>query len=165
MIMCPQQPYYKLSYAGAFHKNSLCMACCTFNVLEVRTITPNRFKNQSCGTLKILAHIPTINKGLLNEKMLFSIIVVLRQNFLNTFIKIAILCKIYQCSNCYAKLKQHWVECICVHNSPISYLFEHKKARALHLSAFSQKCPNSDLLHFRQIQNPNFNTKQIQKSD
>ena len=52
--------------------------------------------------------IPTINKGLVNEKMLLSIIVVLRQNFLNTFIKIAILRKIYQCSNCYAKLKQHW---------------------------------------------------------
>ena len=103
------------------------MACCTFNVLEVRTITPNRFKNQSCGTLKILAHIPTINKGLLNEKMLFSIIVVLRQNFLNTFIKIAILCKIYQCSNCYANLKQHWVECICVHSSPIFYLLSTKK--------------------------------------
>ena len=82
--------------------------------------------------------IPTINKGLLNEKMSLSIIVVLRQNFLNPFIKIAILRKIYQCSNCYAKLKQHWVECICVHSSPITHLVDHKKVRALHLSAFSQ---------------------------
>ena len=96
--------------------------------------------------------IATINKGLLNKKMSLSIIVVLRQNFLNTFIKIAILRKIYQCSNCYAKLKQHWVECICVHSSPITHLVDHKKVRALHPSAFSQKFPNCDLLHFLQIQ-------------
>ena len=92
--------------------------------------------------------IATINKGLLKEKMSLSIIVVLRQNFLNTFIKIAILRKIYQCSNCYAKLEQHWIECICVHSSPITHLFDHKNVRALHLSAFSQKFPNCDLLHF-----------------
>ena len=97
---------------------------------------------------KYLPMIPTINKGLLNEKMSLSIIVVFRQNFLNTFIKIAILRKIYQCSNCYAKLKQHWVECICVHSSPITHLVDHKKVRALHPSAFSQKFPNCDLLHF-----------------
>ena len=72
--------------------------------------------------------IATINKGLLNKKMSLSIIVVLRQNFLNTFIKIAILRKIYQCSNCYAKLEQHWVECICVHSSPITHFFDHKKS-------------------------------------
>ena len=47
---------FMLSYAGVFHKNSLSVPCCTFNVLEVRTITPNTFKNQSGGTLKILAH-------------------------------------------------------------------------------------------------------------
>ena len=52
---------------------------------------------------KYLPMIATINKGLLNKKMSLSIIVVLRQNFLNTFIKIAILGKIYQCSNCCAK--------------------------------------------------------------
>ena len=138
-----------LSYAGAFHKNFLSVACCTFNVLEVRIIILNRLKNQPAGTLKILAHDCNHQQALVRQKMWLSIVVVLRQNFLNTFIKIAFLCKIYQCSNCYAKLEQHWVECICVHNSPITHLFYHKKFRALHLSAFSQKFPNCDLLHFR----------------
>ena len=39
---------------------------------------------------KYLPIIATINKDLLNKKMLLSIIVVLRQNFVNTFIRIAI---------------------------------------------------------------------------
>ena len=38
------------------------------------------------------------------KKLSFSIIVILRQTFLNTFIKIPILGKLYQCGNCYAKL-------------------------------------------------------------
>ena len=76
---------------------------------------------------KYLSIIKTINKGLLNKKLLLSIIMVLRQNFLNTFIEIAILGKIYHCSSCYAKLEQHWIECICVHSSPIIHLFDCKK--------------------------------------
>ena len=123
------------------------MACCTFNVLEVRT--PNRFKNQSGGTLKTLAHDSNHQQGLFKQKMSLSIIVLLRQNFLNTFTEIAILRKIYQCSNCYAKLEQHWIECICVHSSPITHRFDHKRVRALHLIAFLEKFRNCDLLHFR----------------
>ena len=42
---------------------------------------------------KYLPIIATINKGLLNKKLSFSIIVLLRQNFLKTFTKIAILVK------------------------------------------------------------------------
>ena len=62
-IMCPQQSYYKdfisykkftLSNAGAFHENSLSVVCCIFGMLEIRTLTPNRFKNQSSDTLNIL---------------------------------------------------------------------------------------------------------------
>ena len=45
-----------LFYAGTFHQISLSMTCCTFCVLAVGTITPNRFKNQSIGTWKILVH-------------------------------------------------------------------------------------------------------------
>ena len=36
-----------LSNTGAFHKNSLIVACCTFGVLEIRLSTPNRFQIQS----------------------------------------------------------------------------------------------------------------------
>ena len=77
---------------------------------------------------KYLPMTATINKGLLNKKLSLSIIVVLRQNFLNTFIKIAILGKIYLCSNCYAKLEQHWIEWKCFHSSPITHLFITKKS-------------------------------------
>ena len=45
-----------LFYEGAFHENSLSMACDTFCKLEIRTLTPNRFKNQSSDTLKLLGH-------------------------------------------------------------------------------------------------------------
>ena len=57
-----------LSYAGFFHENSLSVACCAFNVLEVRTVTPNRLKNQSGGTLKILSHDCTHQQGLVKQK-------------------------------------------------------------------------------------------------
>ena len=99
--------------------------------------------------MKTFSMIATINRGLLNKKMSLSIIMLLRQNFINTFIKIAILGKIYQCSNCYAKLEQHWIECICVHSSPITRLFDHKIVRTLYLSVFSPKFPISVKLLFR----------------
>ena len=57
-----------LSYAGAFHENSISVACCTFNVLKVRTVTPNRFKNQSGDTLKILAYNCNHKQGLVKRK-------------------------------------------------------------------------------------------------
>ena len=61
--MCPQYSYYKafipiikLSNAGPFHKNSQSVACCTFGMLEIRTLTQNRFKNQSSDTVNMLDH-------------------------------------------------------------------------------------------------------------
>ena len=87
---------------------------------------------------KYLPMTATINKGLLNKKLSLSIIVVLRQNFRNTFIKIAILGKIYLCSNCYAKLEQHWIEWKCFHSSPITHLFITKKS-GLSISAHFYK--------------------------
>ena len=44
------------------------MACCTFHVLEVRSITANRFKNQSGGTLKILVHDCNHQQGLVKQE-------------------------------------------------------------------------------------------------
>ena len=87
-----------LSYTGAFHKNLLSIACCTFGVFEVITIKPNRFKNESSDTVKTLAHNCNHQQELVKQKLSLSIIVGLRQNFLNTFIKIAVLGKIYQCT-------------------------------------------------------------------
>ena len=91
------------------------------------------------GHWKYLPIIATINKVLLNKKLLLSIIVILTQNFLNTFIKTAILGKIYLCSNCYAKLEQHWIKFICVHISPITHLFDYKKPPGLSISAYFYK--------------------------
>ena len=64
---------------------------------------------------------------------------------------ITILHKICQCNNCYAKLEQHWIECIYVCSSPITHFFDHKKFRALHLSVLSQKFPNFDLFTFGRL--------------
>ena len=47
---------FALSNTRAFHKNSLSVACCTFGMLEIGTLTPNRFKNQFSDTLKLLEH-------------------------------------------------------------------------------------------------------------
>ena len=57
-----------LSYTGAFHENFLSMACCTFRVLEARTITPSIFKNQSSGTMKTLAHNCNHQQGFVKQK-------------------------------------------------------------------------------------------------
>ena len=90
------------------------------------------------GHWKYLPIIATINKVLLNKKLLLSIIVILTQNFLNTLIKTAIFGKIYLCSNCYAKLEQHWIEWKCFHSSPITHLFITKKS-GLSISAHFYK--------------------------
>ena len=43
-----------LSSTRAFHKIFVIYACCTFGKLEIRTLTPSRFKNQTNDTLKLL---------------------------------------------------------------------------------------------------------------
>ena len=45
-----------LSSKEVFHKNPLIVTCCTFGKLEIRTLTPNRLKNQASNTLKLLDH-------------------------------------------------------------------------------------------------------------
>ena len=59
---------YSLLRSSPFHENSLSVACCTFGVLEVRTITPNRLENRSSGTLKILVHNWNHQQGLVKQK-------------------------------------------------------------------------------------------------
>ena len=85
-----------------------------------------------------LPMIATINKDLLNKKLSLSIIVVLWQNFLNTFIKIAILRKVYLCSNCYAKLEQRWIQCMCPQQPYYPPLWSPKKS-VLSISAHFHK--------------------------
>ena len=105
-----------LSSTGIFHENSLVVACWSFGRFEIRT--PNGFKTQTNDTSKLLAHNCNDLQEFVKQKKLVSIIVVLSKSFLNTFIKIAILGKLYQYSSCYAKLEQHWTKYLCVHNSP-----------------------------------------------
>ena len=89
-----------LSSARAFHENSLIVACYTLCMLEVRISTPNRFKNQTNHTLILLDRNDNHWQGFVKQKTFLSIIAVLSQNFQNTFVKIAILDKLYQCNSC-----------------------------------------------------------------
>ena len=91
------------------------MADCVFGRFEIQT--PNKFKTQTNDTSKLLACNSNSVEDLLSKSL--SIIVVLSQNFLNTFVKISILGKLYQYSICYAKLEQDWTKCLCVHSSLI----------------------------------------------
>ena len=75
----------------AFHKSSLIVAWYTFTSIKIRTLTPNRFENQAMTNSNYLATIAITNKGVLNEKLLLSIVAVLTWIYLNTFILIAIL--------------------------------------------------------------------------
>ena len=89
-----------LSSARVFCKNSLIVVCCTFGKLEIKNLTQKQFKNQANDTLKLLECNCNHQKGFVKLKMLLSIIVVLSQNSLNTFIRISILDKLCQCNNC-----------------------------------------------------------------
>ena len=78
MIMCAQYPYYKafiskkkfaLSYGDSFYKNPLIVTYCTFCRFEIRTLTPNRFKNETNDTLTLLAHNYNHQLGFLKQKI------------------------------------------------------------------------------------------------
>ena len=60
-----------LSSARVFQKISLILACFIFGKLEIRTLTPNRSKNQTNDTLKLLDRNPDHQKGFVKQKMLF----------------------------------------------------------------------------------------------
>ena len=66
-----------LSISAHFHKNSLIVTCCTFGRFEIRTLTPNRFKNQTNDTLKLLGHNYNHQRRFLKQKLLLSIVAVL----------------------------------------------------------------------------------------
>ena len=48
--------YWCSSWKDFFHKNFLSVASYFFGKLEIRTLTPNRFKNQTNDSLKLLGH-------------------------------------------------------------------------------------------------------------
>ena len=51
--------------------------CYAFGKLEIRTFTSNRFKNQTNNMLKLLGQSCSYQQGLLNKKLLLSIVAVL----------------------------------------------------------------------------------------
>ena len=59
---------FSLSSKGAFHENSLSVACCTFGMVEIRTLTPNRFKNQSGDTMNILGQNCNHQQGFAKQR-------------------------------------------------------------------------------------------------
>ena len=58
-----------LSISAHFYKNSLIVICCTFGRFEIQTLTPNRFKNQTNDTLKLLGHNYNHQRGFLKQKI------------------------------------------------------------------------------------------------
>ena len=60
---------FALSYAVAFYKNSLIVTCCTFSRFEIKTLTPNRLKNETNGTLTLLAYNCNHQRGFLKQKI------------------------------------------------------------------------------------------------
>ena len=66
-----------LSSKEGFHKNTLTVTCCTFSKLEIRTLTPNRLKNQASNILKLLDHDFSYQQVFFFKKMMPSIVAVL----------------------------------------------------------------------------------------
>ena len=61
-----------LSSVRVFHKNSI-IGACVFGKLEIRTLIPNRFKNQTDDTLNLLDCNSNHQQGFVKQKMLLSI--------------------------------------------------------------------------------------------
>ena len=59
-----------LSISAHFHKNSIIVTCSTFGRFEIQHLTPNRFKNQTNDTLKLLGHSYNHQRGFLKQKIL-----------------------------------------------------------------------------------------------
>ena len=125
------------------------MACCTFSMLEIRPLTPNKCKIQSTDTLNILGHNCNQQQEFVKQrtvalhhcvffKLKFPkhlLILLFWVNFINATV--------------VTPLGQHWMKCLCVHSSSVIHLFDHKKNGSLHLSGFSQKFLNYGLLYFQ----------------
>ena len=58
-----------LSISVRFHKNSLIVPCCIFGRFEIQTLTPNRFKNETNDTLKLLGHSFNHLQGFVKQKV------------------------------------------------------------------------------------------------
>ena len=58
-----------VSISEHFHQNILIVACCTFGIFEIQTLTPNRLKNQTNDTLALLRHNDDHQLGLLKQKI------------------------------------------------------------------------------------------------
>ena len=59
-----------ISSAGFFHENLVIMTCCTLGNLEIRTLKPNRFKNQSSNILKLLDQNRNHQQGFIKQKII-----------------------------------------------------------------------------------------------
>ena len=90
-----------LSSGGVFHENSLIVACCIFGRFEVRTLTPDRSKDQTKDTLKLLGHNFNHLQGFDKQKKCHSLslwfyvkissLLLLRSLFWVNFVKAAVV--------------------------------------------------------------------------
>ena len=58
-----------LSISAHFHKNFLIVTCRTFGRFKIRTLTPNRLKNQTNDTLTLLGHNYNHQRSFLKKRI------------------------------------------------------------------------------------------------
>ena len=69
IIQCLGHKKLALSIAVTFHKNSLIVAWYTFCSVEIRTLTPNKFENQTNEKFKLLGHNYNHQQGHVKRKI------------------------------------------------------------------------------------------------
>ena len=69
IIQCLGHKKSALSIAVAFHKNSQIVAWYTFRSVKIRTLTPNKFENQTNDKFKLLGHNYNHQQGRFKRKI------------------------------------------------------------------------------------------------
>ena len=54
---------------GVFQESFVIVACCTFRKLKIRTLTPNRFQNQTSDLFKLISHKCNHHQGFFKQKI------------------------------------------------------------------------------------------------
>ena len=115
------------------------MTCSTLGNLEIRTLKPNRFKNQSSNTLKLLGRNCNHQQGFIKQKT----VAYHHCSFNLKFPKHCYCNRYYRWNSSYWKLEQYWIRWLWVHSSPIVKLLFHTKIGGLLRGIFLRKFPNS----------------------
>ena len=121
--------------------------------LQIRTLKPNRFKNQSSDTLKLLGQNCNHQQGLIKQKT----VVLHHRGFKLKFPKHCYCDCYYRWNSSYWRLEQYWVRWLRVHSSLVIKLLFLTKIDDLLRGIFSWKFHGCDL----NTQNSRFRKKSM----